>query len=55
MLNHEKSKNIIIPKFLSFKIMDSVSETKCFVKWDSIETIIFSPNTNYENASQWII
>lgn len=55
MLIQEKSKDVIISDFLGFKIVDSVSETTCFIKWNSIETIIFSPNTNYEDAAQWII
>ncbi|OOV19516.1 hypothetical protein [Flavobacterium sp. LM4] len=55
MLIQEKNKHSIIHNNLGFKISSPVSETVCFIKWSTIETIIFSPNTHYENSAQWIV
>lgn len=55
MLIQEKSKDIITHDFIGFKILNPSQESSCFIKWSSIDTIIFSPNNHYEDAAQWII
>jgi hypothetical protein len=55
MLIQEKNKHSITHNNAGFKIISPVSETICFIKWFNIDTIIFSPNTPYEDSAQWII
>jgi len=55
MLIQEKNKHSIIHNNLGLKIISPISETTCFIKWFTIDTIIFSPNTHYEDSAQWII
>ena len=55
MLIQEKSKDKFSYDFIGFKIINPVNETICFLKWESIESVIFSTNNNYEDSAQWII
>jgi hypothetical protein len=55
MLIQEKNKHMIIHDNVGFKTIDPILETICFIKWSVIDTIIFSPNTHYEDSAQWII
>lgn len=55
MLIQEKNKHSIIHNNSGLKIISPVSESMCLIHWFIIDTIIFSPNTHYEDAAQWII
>jgi hypothetical protein len=55
MLIQDKSKDIITHDCEGFKILNPSQESSCFVKWSSIDTVIFSPNNHYEDSAQWII
>lgn len=55
MLIQDEYKHSIIEKGIGFKIVKPSQESSCFIKWSSIDTIIFSPNNHYEDSAQWII
>jgi len=55
MLIQEKNKHSLTYNHSGFSIISPISETKCFIKWADIDTIIFSSNNHYEDSAQWII